>query len=376
MQTLIFTGPSGANALAAAATAAAAAADGARVLLASVGPTHPAAALAGAPAAAEPQTIAPGLDLWCLDPLADLAAVWGAVRPPSGPAIVGEELPIIPGSDLFLAVTRLRTFDRTYDLACVDAGPPETLLRSLGSPDTFRWLVRLFLGLDRGPGRSSASVARAIIPTALLPMVSDWLGRVQDARVQLELLRDEMTAPSSVQVRYVMRPDRGGLDEARVAVPALQLFGLAVECLVAGPMLPADAQLAALAPLIAEQAATVEEAGQVFHGRAVYGLEAAATPGGAAALAAIGARLYGEDSPLPGPPIATPIVISGPPEPAVALNLPGLPRELLGLTLSGDELIIKVGPYRRHLLLPEGLRGMTAIKASRQDETLIIRRRA
>ncbi len=376
MQTLIFTGPSGANALAAAATAAAAAADGARVLLASVGPTHPVAAIAGAPAAAEPQTIAPGLDLWCLDPLADLAAVWGAVRPPSGPAIIGDELPVIPGSDLFLAVTRLRSFDRDYDLACVDAGPPETLLRSLGSPDTFRWLVRLFLGLDRGPGRSSASVARAIVPTALLPMVSDWLGRVQDARVQLEILRDEMTAPASVQVRYVMRPDRGGLDEARVAVPALQLFGLAVECLVAGPMLPAGAQLAALDALCAEQTATVDEAGQVFHGRAVYGLETAATPGGAAALAAIGARLYGEDSPLPGPPIATPIVISGPPEPAVALNLPGLPRELLGLTLSGDELIIKVGPYRRHLLLPDGLRGMTAIKASRQGETLIIRRRA
>jgi arsenite-transporting ATPase len=375
MQTLIFTGPSGPNGLAAAATAAAAAEAGARVLLASAGPSHPVAALVGAPASPEPQPLAPGLDLWCLDPLADLAAVWEAVRPSGGPGVVGDELPIIPGSDLFLAATRLRKLDKVYDLACVDAGPPEALLRSLGAPDTFRWLVRLLIGLDRGPGRSSASVARAIIPTALLPMAGDWLSRVQDARVQLEILRSELTSPTAVQVRYVMRPDRGGLDEARVAVPALQLFGLAVECLLAGPTLPLGLGDGSLGALIAEQQAVIDEAGTIFHGHAVYSIEASATPGGAAALAAIGARIYGEDSPLPGPPPAEPVGVSGPPEPAVALNLPGLPRDLLGLTLSGDELIVKVGPYRRHLLLPEGLRGSTAIKASRQGETLIIRPR-
>lgn len=375
MQTLLFTGPTGPNALAAAATAAAAAAAGARVLLASVGPAHPVAALAGAPVTPEPQALARGLDLWCLDPLAELGAVWGALRAPNGPAVVGDELPIIPGSDLFLAVSRLRQLDGAYELACVDAGPPETLLRSLGAPDTFRWMVRLLIGLDRGPGRSSASVARAIIPTGLLPLAGDWLGRVQDARVQLELMRDELTSPRSVQVRYGLTPDRGGLAEARLAVPALQLFGLAVECLYTGPTMPADLRRFGVDEIIKEQAETVSEAGSTFHGRAVYSLEATATPGSAEALAALGARLYGDDSPLPGPPPAQPVALSGPPDPAVALNLPGLPREQLGLTLSGDELIVKVGPYRRHLLLPEGLRGTTAIRAARQGETLIIRPR-
>lgn len=375
MQTLIFTGPSGVNALAAATTAAAAAADGARVLLASVGPAHPVAALAGLPASAEPQPVATNLDLWCLDPLSDLSAVWDAIRPAGGPVVAGDELPVIPGSDLFLAVTRLRKLDRNYDLACVDVGPPEALLRSLGTPDTFRWFVRLLIGLDRGPGRSTASVARAIIPTSLLPMMSDWLGRIQDARVHLDRLRDEMTAPERVQVRYAMHPDRGSLAEARLAVPALQLFGLAVECLVAGPTLPSEPYMAALGPIIAEQTAVIDEAGSIFHGHAVYSLEATATPEGAASLAALGKRLYGQDSPLPGPPIATPVILSGPPEPSVALNLPGLPRERLGLTLSNDELIVKVGPYRRHLLLPEGLRGTTAIKAARQGETLVVRPR-
>jgi anion-transporting ArsA/GET3 family ATPase len=376
MQTLIFTGPSGANALAAAATAAAAAADGARVLLASTGPAHPVAALAGTVAVNEPLALSPNLDLWCLDPLADLATVWGTVRTTHAPPIDGDELPLIPGTDLALAALRLRTLGARYDLVCVDVGPPEPLIRALSAPDTFRWILRIFLGLDRGPGRSSASVARAILPVALLPIISDWSTRIQDARVHLERLRDEMTRPEAVQVRYIFSPDRGGFDAARIAVPALQLCGLAVECLVAGPTLPTSLRGTAVDALLAEQQQIITAAGEIFHGRAIYALEALPTPSGAAALAAIGTRLYGEDSPLPGPPLATPVILSGSPDPSVALNLPGLPRELLGLTLSGDELIVRVGPYRRHLLLPDGLRGTTAIKASRQDETLIIRPRA
>jgi hypothetical protein len=47
----------------------------------------------------------------------------------------------------------------------------------------------------------------------------------------------------------------------------------------------------------------------------------------------------------------------------------------LGLTLSGDELIVRIGPYRRHILLPDGLRGTQSIRATREGDLLIIRRR-
>jgi arsenite-transporting ATPase len=63
-------------------------------------------------------------------------------------------------------------------------------------------------------------------------------------------------------------------------------------------------------------------------------------------------------------------------EPAVAIELPGLPRGAVHLTLSGDELIVQIGPYRRHVLLPDGLRGVTGIKAMREGDVLIVRRRA
>jgi hypothetical protein len=236
-------------------------------------------------------------------------------------------------------------------------------------------VLRLLLGIDRGPGRSSASVARALIPTGLIPFPMEWVGQVQDARVDLERLRDETIDPAAVRVRYLLRADRGGLAEARQALPALQLFGLAVDAVVAGPLLPEGASWLALEDLAAEQAAVAAEAAALFAPRPLLRLSAGATPRDATALAAVGADLYAGADPLDLPEPAAPLRLGGPPDPFVALSLPGLRREELGLTLSGDELIVRAGPYRRHILLPDGLRGSTNIKAARQGDELIIRPR-
>lgn len=373
---LIFVGSGGGTtATTAAATAATVAASGRRALIASIGPSHSINAIVGVPPATTPQPIAPGLDFWALDALNDLSSIWEDLRQRSsalaGLPINGEELPIIPGSDLFLAVARLRLLAANYDLICLDAGHHDSLLRALVIPDTFRWVVRLLLGLDREPGRSNASISRALLPTALLPF--EWIGHVQEARVQLEQLRDETVAPTSLRVRYVLRPDRGGFEEALSALPAIQLFGLTVEQLIVGPMIPEG--IVALGPLIAEQRQVLADIRRTWGGLPLRQLDCTATPHDVASLTTLGATIYKSGGILPGPAGEPPLRVFGAPDPHVAIDLPGLRRDDLGLTLSGDELIVRAGPYRRHILMPEGLRGGVAIRAARQGETLIIRPR-
>ncbi len=373
---LIFVGSGGGTtATAAAATAATAAAAGRRALIASIGPSHGIHALLGVASVSAPHQIAPGLDFWALDALNDLSAVWGELRNRvstlANLPINGDELPIIPGSDLFLAVARLRLMAANYDLICLDAGHHDSLLRALVVPDTFRWLVRLLLGLDRGPGRSSASISRALLPSALMPF--DWIAQIQEARVQLEHLRDETVNPAALRVRYVLRPDRSGLEEALNALPAIQLFGLLVEQIIAGPLLPEG--VLALGPLIAEQRQILADVARFWSGLPLRRLDAAATPGSVPGLATLGAALYPDGQVLPTVDAVPPLRLAGSPDPHVAIDLPGLRREDLGLTVSGDELIVRAGPYRRHILMPEGLREGVAIRAARQGDTLIIRPR-
>ncbi len=376
MRTLIFTGNGGAGiALAAAATASLIAQSGQRTLLVSIGPSHSLGTLFNLPFADTPRQVAPNLDAWTIDVLSEMGNYWNAARGNlSGPGaqISGDELPLLPGADLFVGIASIRQQSANgYAALVIDAGPHDGLLRALAVPDSFRWFLRVMFGLDRGPGRSSASLGRAVVPSALIPF--DWIGQVQDARVSLERIRDETIDISRSSVRYVLRPDRVALEEARLAVPGLYLHGLAVDALVLGPLLPSDIGDARLAPLATQQQEVAANAAQIWEPRPLLHLPLEAP--GSADLAAVGGALYAGRRPTDLYDATPPIEQSNGPAPFVAIALPGLQREALSLTLSSDELIVRAGPYRRHILLPEALRNVGTIKATREGDRLVVRLR-
>jgi arsenite-transporting ATPase len=77
---------------------------------------------------------------------------------------------------------------------------------------------------------------------------------------------------------------------------------------------------------------------------------------------------------LPLAPLQPPITVNSANAPYLSLFLPGVNRDDLSISVSGDELIVSLGPYRRHLLLPPALRGVP-IRAIREGDRLTIQRR-
>lgn len=372
----IFTGNAGpGTAIAAVAAALAAAASGRRTLLLSLGPSHSLGPLLGVEVGATPAPVADRLDAIALDALADLGRLWDGNRKTLVGAlgqVAGDELPLLPGADSLFGIVRLHEFAETYDRVMVDAGPHDGLLRALSLPDSLRWLVRLLFGLDRGPGRNLATLSRALLPVSLV--APDMVGRLQDGRVQAEAVRDRLTDPALTSVCYVLRPDPAALEEARLALPALQLHGLRVGSLAGGPLLPGDAAGNGFGPWIAAQTALIDSARTLWPTRPMRVFPVLAPDSGLAALRTIGEPLIREGQ--PSAPQINPVTREYEGAPALALDLPGMPISALQLTHSGDEMVIRVGPYRRHLLLPDGLRAATGYRATRVGDLLIIRKRA
>ena len=371
---VVFTGSAGPGiATAAAASALHSAALGQRTLLISLGTAASLAALIGASVgSAIPSEIAPGCDALALDGLAELAAAWERnlrQLPALVADIAGDELPLLPGLEMVFGLLRLRDLAPRYESVILEAGPYDMLLRALAAPDGLRWAVRLLFGLDRGPGRSSASLGRALLPTSFIP--AETIGGVQDARVRAEQLRDLLIAPGAAAACFVLRPDRPALEEARVAIPAIQLHGLAVASIASGPLLPGALAATPLAAHVDTQSQLLHDMVAIWPARPLGTFDLHPSPGGHEALVRVGAQLGA----LTGAPAASPITAEWGDAPALAIELPGLPKQALQLTLSGDELIVRVGGFRRHILLPERLRGVSDIKATREGEYLVVRRR-
>ncbi len=367
----------------AAATAVGAAATGRRTLLASIGPVHQVGHVLGMTTETGIQRISEQLDLWVIDPATELSTFVDDMRtrtraqiPSNLQQVSADELPLVLGIDFLLALERLsRVKSLGYQVLVLDAGAHDVLLRVLALPDSVRWGTRLLFGLDRGPGKNSGSVARSVIPTTFLP--PEWIDGVQEARVQFEQGRDELTNPRHTTVRYVMPASDAAMHTARISVPAMHLHGLALDALVCGPLLPDDVGTTSLAAIREQQQAALTAMHQTWHPLPVLHLPTAPLPAALPAVAALAEHLYAGADPLALPAAVPPVVYGTPDAPSVAIRLPGVRRADLHLTVSGDELIVRVGPYRRHVLLPESIRAAQgSIKASREQDWLVVRPRA
>jgi anion-transporting ArsA/GET3 family ATPase len=362
MRLLIFSGHTmlqqSATALA---TACHAARRGQRVLLASTGPGHLIGALLGQNLGPRPLELEPNLAAIEISPVDELSERWNKIRPTlrSGLAarlrdIGSDELPSFPGMDAVSAILvaeRARETGR-FDLMVVDGPPPDSLIRAIALPDSMRWLLRLIFGLDRGPGRSRASQDQALVPSALIP--PSTFAPLQDLRVEFEENRAHLDAATGARVRLVASPAELHLPPLRNDITALGLYGMAVDEVV----------------VAAEPAAVSTEIRQVFSHKAgpqrpslrIGPLVAA--PADRDEWALRGATLY-HDGDIGAPAAARPAAA----ERELRLTIPFLDAKALDIAVANEEVVVRLGQLRRHVLLP-GLSEGGRLRARVEGEVL------
>ncbi|MBX0330796.1 ATPase [Oscillochloris sp. ZM17-4] len=349
MRLLIFSGHTMLQRSAAAlATACHAARRGQRVLLASFGPSHLIGALLGQNLGPRPLELEPNLAALEIGPLDELGSRWDLLRPTlrSGLAarlrdITSDELPSFPGMD---AISTLMVAERArqtgrFDLLIIDGPAPDDLIRGLALSDTMRWLLRLVFGLDRGPGRSRTSQDAAIVPGAIIP--SSTTAPLQDLRVEFEEYRNRFDASTGARVRLVMSPEELHLPPVRDNLVALGLYGIAVDEIIV-PAEPADVSL--------ETRHTFgPEGGPARPTLHISPLPTSPTDRDTWALR--GAAFYRDGD------IGTPAPHPHGAEREVRLSIPFLDAKALDIAVANEEVAVRIGQLRRHLLLPGLIEG-------------------
>jgi arsenite-transporting ATPase len=183
---------------------------------------------------------------------------------------------------------------------------------------------------------------------------------------RLDGVREILLDPSRSSVRLVVNPERMVIAEARRTYTYLSLFGYRVDAVIANRLLPdevSDPWFDRWKALHGEHLKTIEES---FTPLPVLPVELAAEElVGVDSLRAFGARIYGERD-------AAAVLHHGQPleitrhggHTTLALDLPFAGHDDLELGRRGDELLVRVGPYRRAITLPDSLRGRPVLDAA------------
>jgi arsenite-transporting ATPase len=176
-------------------------------------------------------------------------------------------------------------------------------------------------------------------------------------------------------VRLVVNPERVVIAEARRTHTYLSLFGYRVDAVVANRLLPddvVDPWFKAWKEAHAEHLATIEEGfAPVPVLRATLAPE---EPVGLERLRAFADALYDDIAPEQRLHDGEAFAVEADGDALVLrLPLPGVDHDELDLAQRDGDLLVRVGPYRRAMVLPHSLRRRAVTGATLRDGVLAVR---
>ena len=381
MRVLLFTGKGGVGKTTTAAATAVRCADaGLRTIVLRTDPAHALADAVDVDLGDAPSEIAPDLFGQQLDTQARMEDTWVEIQAwlmevfawAGVAAIEAEELSVIPGLDEIFSLSDIRSYADSgeWDVVVVDCAPTAETLRLLSLPEILRWYMDRVFPMSRKVNRLVSPILGRV---AGLPAPRDEVfGSAERFYERLDGVRELLCDTERTSVRLVVNPERLVVAEARRTHTYLSLFGYRVDAVVANRLLPD----AVSDPWFDEwKARHAEHLGAIEEGFApVPVLRAELAPTelvGVDALRSFAAALYGDVDPSElmhdGDPIE--VVRKGTGYELV-IDLPFADKEDLDLGRRDDELLIKVGSYRRAMLLPDSLRRRPVGAASLRDGRL------
>ncbi|MEJ7845748.1 MAG: TRC40/GET3/ArsA family transport-energizing ATPase [Acidimicrobiales bacterium] len=389
LRILLFTGKGGVGkTTAAAATALACAERGHRTLVLSTDPAHSLSDAFDAHLGSEP---APVFDdgllptLWGqqLDAQERMEQSWGEIQGwlrqvfawGGVDEVEAEELAVLPGLDEVFALADIKAFAASgdWDVIVVDCAPTAETIRFLSLPDILSWYMERLFPVGR---RLNKVVSPLLGRLTNVPVAGDDVFEATRRFYErLEGVRELLTDPVTTSVRLVVNPERMVIAEARRTFTYLSLFGYGVDAVVANRLLPeavTDPWFDRWRALHAEHMTTIVEG---FAPLPILRAELADDElVGPDALRRFAAALYGGDDPAPARSTGSPLTVTRDGDThRLRLELPFADRDDLELGRRGDELLVRVGPYRRAVLLPDTLRRRKVIGANLKGGTLTVR---
>jgi arsenite-transporting ATPase len=271
--------------------------------------------------------------------------------------IQAEELSVIPGLDEIFSLIDVKTHveQGKYDLLVVDCAPTAETLRLLSLPEIMNWYIERIFPVQR---RLVKGVRPIMSKMTSLPIAGDrFFAAIERLHRNLDAVHRILTDEESSTVRLVVNPEKMVIAEARRTYTYLGLFGYRVDAIVVNRIIPddvTDPYFGKWKDIQAEHLQTVRESFEpvpILTAR-LFDREMIGVP----LLEEMGREVYGDrpviDVLFHDHPIRVRKRGGGY---VLVMRLPFVAREDMDIHRRGEELYVRVGTYKRNLILPQSL---------------------
>ena len=315
---------------------------------------------------ADPLAITPRLDIQELNIQREIKRHWreissyviSVLRTTGVSGVQAEELAILPGMEELSAMMYINQYRREqrYDAIILDAAPTAESMRFISMPTTLDWYMKHIFPFQRSLLKAVRPIANRVAPFEL-PADSYFIN-IRDLFGKLEGVDELMEDPQTTSVRLVTNPEKMVLRETQRAFVYFSLHGLTVDTVVVNRVLPAEVQDTWFAEWHSSQERILAEIEEYFAPVPVKRVPLFTHEVlGRERLQELAAVLYPEgEDPAAITRVERPYTFAkqdGHYE--VRVQLPFATKAEVGLFKKGDELVVEIGTFRRHIGLPTSM---------------------
>ena len=383
MRIILFTGKGGVGkSTLAAATALLSAKKGYKTLAISTDAAHSLSDSFETQLSNEPKRIAPNLYGQEINSLEEIEKKWGEIKTyltelfasQGVESIEAGEMSIFPGMEELFSLMEIRNYNQKsdFEVVIVDCAPTGDTLRLLSAPEITNWYLKHIFPIQRTAAKAIRPVASRILP---FPFPEDRIFEaLKRLTTQLAEMKEILEDSRKTTIRLVINPEKMVVKEAQRAFTFFNLFNYAVDLVIVNRVIPAEVQDIYFEKWKAIQASYQQLIKECFSPLPIIPLELFSQEiVGLKLLAEVANKVYGTKDP-------TQIFFNQKPMAIkkadggfdLFLRLPFVEKKDLGLFQKGEELFVRVGNYKRNILLPQTLLSYSIKEAKFEEERLRI----
>jgi arsenite-transporting ATPase len=383
MRIILFTGKGGVGkTTVSAATGLAAAARGKRTLVVSTDVAHSLGDALDVEIGRDVRRIGPNLWGQEVDALYQLEKYWGVLRQYISSVlrarglddVVADELANLPGMEEIASLMQLTSVarDNRFDVIIVDCAPTGETMQLLSFPEMARWWLEKLFPIQRAVARMARPVVQPFVGIPL--PTDDVFTAVKDLILKVDDMRGLLADPEISSIRLVLNLEKMVIKETQRAYTYFSLFGYATDAVIVNRSLPQTVDGRFLSGWVEAQRRYRDMVQEAFAPLPILELPLSENEiVGRRRLLDAARLLYGDRDP-------TARLFTGVPQKVerkgkryvLTLAAPFTERGKVDISQKGDDLMVRVGAYKRNLALPRTLAGLQATGAHLDGERLLI----
>jgi arsenite/tail-anchored protein-transporting ATPase len=289
--------------------------------------------------------------------------------------VEAEELAILPGMEELSAMMYINQYrrEKRYDVIVLDAAPTAESMRFVSMPTTLDWYMKHIFPFERNLLKAVRPIANRVAPFELPP--DAYFGNIRDLFNKLEGVDEIMEDPQITSVRLVTNPEKMVLRETQRAFVYFSLHGLTVDTVVVNRLLPAEVMDTWFNEWRISQDTIVHEIDDYFAPVPVKKVPLFAHEVlGRQRLEDLARELYAEGE--------DPAAVTRTEKPytfgkqnglyQIRVLLPFATKGEIELFKKGDEIVVQIGTFRRHIGLPRSMAALSPSRARLENKVLTV----